>query len=371
MIELISPLWNTIFPFLLVLTVLVFIHEMGHYAVARWAGVRVEVFSVGFGPELIGWTDKADTRWKISAVPLGGYVKMFGEGDFEDESDVPRLLTEAEKKVSFRYKPLFKRALIVFAGPAANFIFAIIVLATLFSTLGQPFSPAEVGTVVPDSAASAAGFRPGDTFLKIENDEIERFEDVQQIIRLNPEKPLSIVMLRDGVEITLVATPKLREIKDRTGGTHRIGMLGVTRQGVKFEKRDPLSAVWYAGRETWSLVTGTLQAVGQMISGERDAGELGGPIKIAQMSGEVWKAGILSLVSFMALLSVNLGLINLFPVPMLDGGHLMFFCFEAIRGRPLSEKIQEYALKFGLAMVLSLMVFVTINDIINLPYWNS
>ena len=241
MIELISPLWNTIFPFLLVLTVLVFVHELGHYAVARWAGVRVEVFSVGFGPELIGWTDKHDTRWKISAVPLGGYVKMFGEGDFDDESDVPRLLSEDEKKVSFRYKALHKRALIVVAGPAANFILAIIVLATLFATLGQPFSPAEVGTVVPDSAASSAGFQPGDRFLRIDGDEIERFEDVQQIIRLNPERSLSIVVLRAGAEVTLVATPKLKTIKDRTGGTHRIGLLGVTREGVKFEIRDPLA----------------------------------------------------------------------------------------------------------------------------------
>ena len=371
MIEFVAPLWNNVVPFLIVLTVLVFVHEMGHYAIARWAGVRVEVFSIGFGPEIFGWTDKSDTRWKISAVPLGGYVKMFGEGDFEDDSDVPRLLSEAEKQVSFRHKPLLKRALIVFAGPAANFIFAIIVLAGLFSTLGQPFSPADVGTVVPDSAAAAAGFKPGDRFLRIEDKTIERFEDVQHIIRLNPGAPITIIVSRADTEVALIATPQITEITDRSGNKHRIGRLGVTRQGVEFIQRDPITAVWYAFRETWSLVTGTLEAVGQMISGARDAKELGGPIKIAQMSGEVWEIGVVALISFMALLSVNLGLINLFPVPMLDGGHLMFFMFEAIRGRPLAEKAQEYSLRIGLALVLALMVFVTINDIVNLSYWNS
>jgi regulator of sigma E protease len=371
MIEFVAPLWNNVVPFLIVLTVLVFVHELGHYALARWAGVRVEVFSIGFGPELFGWTDKSDTRWKISAVPLGGYVKMFGEGDFEDDSDVPRLLSEAEKQVSFRHKPLLKRALIVFAGPAANFIFAIVVLAALFSTLGQPYSPAEVGTVVPDSAAAAAGFKPGDRFLRIEDKTIERFEDVQHIIRLNPGSPITIIVDRADAEVALIATPEIKEITDRAGNKHRIGRLGVTRQGVEFKQRNPASAVWYATRETWSLITGTLEAVGQMITGAREAKELGGPIKIAQMSGEVWEIGVVALISFMALLSVNLGLINLFPVPMLDGGHLMFFMFEAIRGRPLAEKAQEYSLRIGLALVLSLMVFVTINDIVNLSYWNS
>ena len=370
MIEFFSPLWTTVLPFLVVLTVLVFVHEMGHFAIARWAGVRVEVFSIGFGPELMGWTDKTNTRWKISAVPLGGYVKMFGEGDFEGNSDVPRLLSEAEKQVSFKHKPLFKRALIVFAGPAANFIFAVVVLAGLFSTLGQPFSPAEVGTVVPDSAAAAAGFQPGDRFLRIEDKTIERFEDVQHLIRLNPGSPVTIVVLRENIEVVLTATPKIKEITVRSGNKHRIGLLGVTRQGVEFKQRDPVTAVWYAMRETWSLITGTLEAVGQIISGTRNADELGGPIKIAQMSGEVWENGVLSLITFMALLSVNLGLINLFPVPMLDGGHLMFFMLEAIRGRPLTEKIQEYGLRIGLALVLALMVFVTINDVVNLPYWN-
>ena len=258
MIEFFSPLWTTVLPFLVVLTVLVFVHEMGHFAIARWAGVRVEVFSIGFGPELMGWTDKTNTRWKISAVPLGGYVKMFGEGDFEGNSDVPRLLSEAEKQVSFKHKPLFKRALIVFAGPAANFIFAIVVLAGLFSTLGQPFSPAEVGTVVPDSAAAAAGFQPGDRFLRIEDKTIERFEDVQHLIRLNPGTPVTIVVLRENIEVVLIATPKIKEITVQSGNKHRIGLLGVTRQGVEFKQRDPVTAVWYAMRETWSLITGTL-----------------------------------------------------------------------------------------------------------------
>ena len=187
---------------------------------------------------------------------------------------------------------------------------------------------------------------------------------------MNPGSPVTIVVLRENIEVVLTATPKIKEITVRSGNKHRIALLGVTRQGVEFKQRDPVTAVWYAMRETWSLITGTLEAVGQIISGTRNADEMGGPIKIAQMSGEVWENGVLSLITFMALLSVNLGLINLFPVPMLDGGHLMFFMLEAIRGRPLTEKIQEYGLRIGLALVLLLMVFVTINDVVNLPYWN-
>lgn len=369
--EYFAVLWDYVLPFLVVLTVLVFVHELGHYWVARRCGVRVEVFSIGFGPEILGWTDKADTRWKISAIPLGGYVKMFGEGEISDDDAVPRTLTPEEREVSFRYKSLGRRAAIVFAGPAANFIFAIIVLAVLFATLGQPFTPAEIGTVMEGSAAEKAGMKPGDTIVRIDSKEIERFEEVQQLIRMNPEKTVEIIVNRDGSDVALEVTPTLKEMKDRIGNTVRIGLLGVTREGVAFRQHGPALAVWQAMKETWELSVGTLQAVGQIITGTRSSDELGGPIKIAQMSGEVWKLGAVSLISFMALLSINLGLINLFPIPMLDGGHLLFFACEAIRGRPLGERVQEYGFRIGVVLVFSLMLFVIINDITGLSFWNT
>lgn len=369
--EFLAVLWEYVLPFLVVLTVLVFVHELGHYWVARRCGVRVEVFSVGFGPEIIGWTDRAETRWKISAIPLGGYVKMFGEGEMSGEDGSPRPLTQAERQVSFKYKSLGARSAIVFAGPAANFIFAIIVLAGLFATLGQPFTPAEIGTVMEGSAAEKAGMKPGDRIVRIDSNEIERFEEVQHLIRMNPEKTVEIVVERDGGEVSLTVTPTLREIKDRIGNTVRIGMLGVRREGMAFRQLGPALAIWHAVKETWDLSVGTLQAVGQIITGSRSSDELGGPIKIAQMSGEVWKLGVVSLISFMALLSINLGLINLFPIPMLDGGHLLFFAFEAIRGRPLGEKVQEYGFRIGVVLVFSLMLFVIINDIVSIPFWNT
>ena len=370
--EFLAVLWDYVLPFLVILTVLVFVHELGHYWVARRCGVRVEVFSVGFGPELLGWTDKADTRWKISAIPLGGYVKMFGEGEMSGEGEAPRPLTPAERQVSFRYKSLGRRAAIVFAGPAANFIFAVIVLAGLYVSLGQPFTPAEIATVVEDSAAEKAGLKPGDVIVRIAGEEMESFEQVQQKIRMIPELTVELVVTRDGIEQAFSVKPRLREFKDRLGNVVRIGLLGVTREG-KTEVRQLgfASAIWQAILETKTITVRTLEAVGQIITGSRSSDELGGPIKIAQMSGEVWKMGGLSLVYFTALISINLGLINLFPIPMLDGGHLMFFAFEAIRGRPLGERVQEYGFRIGLVLVLSLMLFVIINDLVNLPIWNT
>ena len=370
--EYFSILWEFVLPFLVVLTVLVFVHELGHYWIARRCDVRVEVFSVGFGPELIGWTDQANTRWKISAIPLGGYVKMFGEREVSGEDEVPRPLTAAEKQVSFRYKSLGRRAAIVFAGPAANFIFAVIVLAGLYVSQGQPFTPAEIATVVEGSAAEKAGLKPGDVIVQIAGEDIESFEQVQQKISMIPERTVELIVVRNDIEKVFTVTPGLREFKDRFGNVVRIGLLGVTREG-KTEVRQLgfLSAIWQAILETKVITLRTLEAVGQIIVGSRSSDELGGPIKIAQMSGEVWKMGFLSLVYFTALISINLGLINLFPIPMLDGGHLLFFAFEAIRGRPLGEKVQENGFRIGLVLVLSLMLFVIINDFVNLPIWNT
>jgi regulator of sigma E protease len=365
--EFLSGLWTYVIPFLVVLTVLVFVHELGHYWVARRNGVRIETFSIGFGPELFGRTDRAGTRWKISAIPLGGYVKMFGDADAASTpSGAVRHMTPEEREVSFFHKRLGQRAAIVAAGPIANFLFAIIGLTLLFSLYGQPFTPADIGSIQPDSAAAQAGMMPGDVIVEVDGQAIERFEEVQQIVRLNQGTPLAMVVQRDGKRLPITATPQVTTITDRMGNYHTSGLLGIGRAGVEYRRHDPLTALWQAGRETVNLTAGTLSAVGQMIAGSRGTEELGGPLRIAQMSGEVAQSGVIALVWFMAILSVNLGLINLFPIPMLDGGHLLFYAVEAIRGKPLGDRAQEYGFRIGLALVLTLMVFATWNDLVHL-----
>jgi regulator of sigma E protease len=362
-----SFLWTT-FWFLIVLTVLVFVHEFGHYAIARWNGVRIDVFSIGFGPELFGWWDSAGTRWKFSTIPLGGYVKMFGDSDASSGQPLPGLdrLARGERNVSFHYKRLGQRAAIVAAGPAANFAFAIVVLTVLFMTFGQPYTPAEVGQVQPGSAAEQGGIRAGDVILSIDGQAVARFEDVQQAVRMNPGVAMAIAVRRDAKTLTLQVTPARTEVTDRFGNRYEIGLLGIARSGMEYIKRDPVTALYQAVGETWNLSASTLQAMWQMVKGTRTTDELGGPLRIAQMSGEVARGGIAPVLTFMALLSVSLGLINLFPVPILDGGHLLFYAAEAIRGRPLGQKAQEYGFRIGLALVLTLMVFTTWNDLVHI-----
>lgn len=315
----------TIVIFLVVLTVLVFVHELGHYLVARRNGVRVEVFSIGFGPELFGWNDRTGTRWKFSAVPLGGYVKMFGDVDpMSTPGEHVAAMTAAEREVSFHHKRLGQRAAIVAAGPIANFVFALVVLAGLFATVGQPYTPADVGRVQAGSAAEAAGVKAGDVIAAIDGQRIDRFEDVQRIVRLNTGNAMHMELRRDGSDVLIDVTPRVTNFTDRFGNEHKIGLLGIERSGVNYIQRNPASALWYAAQDTMDLTTGTLQAVWQMIIGLRPADEIGGPLRIAQMSGEVAQGGIVPLLYFMAMLSVNLGLINLFPIPVLDGGHLLF-----------------------------------------------
>ncbi|OYD81777.1 RIP metalloprotease RseP [Azospirillum brasilense] len=358
---------TTLLSFLLVLTVLVFVHELGHYLVARRNGVRIEVFSIGFGPELFGWTDRSGTRWKFSAIPLGGYVKMFGDAD---PASTPGALTQSmsaeEQAVSFHHKRLGQRAAIVAAGPIANFLFAIVALTILFATAGQSFTPPDVGGVQPGSAAERAGLQPGDLIVSINGSDIQRFEEIRQIVSMQPGAPLEMVVQRDGRSVNLTATPDVREVTDRLGNTHRIGQLGIMRGGAETKRHDPLTALWQAGREVVGMVSGTFVALGQMIEGSRGTEELGGPLRIAQMSGEVAQSGWYPLIWFMTFLSVNLGMINLFPVPLLDGGHLMFYALEGLRGRPLGPKAQEYGFRIGLALVLTLMVFATWNDLVQL-----
>jgi regulator of sigma E protease len=359
--------------FLLILTVLVFVHELGHYLVARRNGVRVETFSIGFGPELFGWNDRAGTRWKVGTVPLGGYVKMFGDAD---PASLPgehlRDMTEAEKAVSFHHKRLPQRVAVVAAGPLANFVLAVLLLTVIIAVRGQQFSPPDVGQVLPGSAAAAAGFKPGDVVASIDGQPIDSFETIQRIIEVNTGTPLDIVVRRGGAELDLHATPKVVTESDRLGFSHRVARLGIGRKGVDFVHRNPAAALWYATGETWYLTTGTLDAVWQMIIGLRSSDELSGPIGIFQLSSAVAQQGLIPLLGFAAVLSINLGLINLFPIPVLDGGHLLFYVAEAIRGKPLSQRAQEYGFRLGLALVLMLMVFATWNDLVRLSRsWSS
>ena len=357
---------ETIFWFLVVLTPLVFIHEFGHYWFARRNGVKVEVFSVGFGRELFGYTDKSGTRWKFSLIPFGGYVKMFGQSDLgpdEDEAD----LTEAEREVAFHSKKLSQKAMIVAAGPLANLLFAIVVFTVLFATAGQPFTPATVSEVVPDSAAETAGIEAGDTFTEVAGRSIERFEEVQQLIRLHPGIPVNITLDRNGRNLNLIATPTVTVVPDGLGDEARLGVLGVRGVERAYERHSIPTAAWQSVRETVRLVSVTVTAIGQMFGGERSAKELGGPVRIAQMSDSAADAGIVTLIIFAAFLSINLGLINLLPIPLLDGGHLLFYAYEALVRRPPGRWAQEFGLKIGLVFVLGLMLFATFNDIARLP----
>lgn len=360
--------WYFIVVFLFVLTVLIYVHEWGHYWVARKNGVRVEVFSIGFGPELFGWTNDAGTRWKISAIPLGGYVKMFGENMEDEETGEPIEMTPEEEAVSFHHKTLGQRAAIVFAGPAVNFLFAIATFAALAMFQGAAHPLAVVGNVQTGSAAAEAGFVSGDKIVAVDDTEIRRFSELRDIVMVSAEKRLTFHILRDGNNQTIVATPKSASLSDDTGGERSIGRLGVSPhpEHIEYEKHNPAMALWVGTKQTATLTVNILVYVGDMFTGARSTDDLGGPIRIAQISGEMAQKGFDYVILLMAMLSVNLGLINLFPIPMLDGGHLVFYAAEAIRGKPLGPRVQEYGFRFGLILVLVLMVFVTWNDLVHL-----
>ncbi len=370
--DLLGTLWTdlgarAVVSFIFILGVIVFIHEMGHFLVARWNKVRVEVFSIGFGPELFGWNDRHGTRWKVALLPLGGYVRFFGDANAASApgEDVPSL-SEEERAVSFHHKRLSQRAAIVFAGPLANFLLAIVILGVLFATVGQRITPPDISMVKPGSAAEEAGFEPGDVILSIDGKPISRFEELQQIVRDSAGVTLTMVVKRGENEVTLVVTPRLVERTDRFGNVLQFGELGVGRTGVVYVRLNPVAAIGAAVVETYNLTAGTIDAIAQMIAGTRSSDDLGGPIRIAQVAGQVAQDGIVTIFWFMAVLSINLGLINLMPVPLLDGGHLLFYAFEAIRGRPLGERAQDYGFRIGIALLLSLMVFATWNDLVHL-----
>ena len=380
--ELISSTLQYTLPFLFILTVLVFVHELGHFLVARWNGVKVEVFSIGFGPELWGFHDKHATRWRFSAIPLGGYVKMFGEGDMitgvDDTEDRP--MTEDEKKVSFHHKKLRQRSAIVAAGPFANFLFAVLVLWAINSVFGVPQVLSVVGAVIEDTAAEDAGLQAGDVIVSINGQDITLFSELSAIVSVNANVPLKLQIQRGASIVNVTATPRpwgdtLEEDEDgkddedgnnADDGEHRKprGLLGVRpdMDNLPTERSGVFEGLLLGFEQTYILTSNILGGISEMFSGERSAKELGGVIMIAEVSSDAAQGGILQTLRFLAILSINLGLINLFPVPVLDGGHLVFYAAEALRGRPLSARVQEYGFRLGLVLVLLLMVFATWND---------
>jgi regulator of sigma E protease len=360
-----------VIPFLFVLSLVVFFHELGHFLVARWCGVQILVFSIGFGPEIVGFNDRYGTRWKISAIPLGGFVKFFGDDNVASVPGQSQADMDAEQRArSFMYQPVLKRIAIVVAGPAANFVLAVIIFACVFALYGKQTMSARVDTVQPGSAAAAAGFQPGDLVVAIDGRAVDSFSDMQRIVSTSAGETLNVTVEHDGVQRVLKATPALKEVKDNFGNVQRIGILGITRsmaaEDLKLHPVAPPQAVWMSLQETWSVIDRTLNYIVGVLSGREAASQLGGPIRIAQMSGQVASFGFIPLIQLAAVLSVSIGLLNLFPIPLLDGGHLLFYVIEGVRGRPLSERAQEVGFRIGLAIVLMLMIFATFNDIVHL-----
>jgi len=361
-----------VIPFLFVLTIVVFFHELGHFMVARWAGVKILTFSLGFGPELAGFNDRHGTRWKISAVPLGGYVKFFGD---DSEASTPSSetlasMTEEERAGSFHHKRVGPRAAIVAAGPIANFLLAIVIFTGLFTFFGKPSTSARVDKVAAGSAAAAAGFEVGDVVTAIDGSAIGSFSDMQRIVGIHAGEQLAFTVKRGDSTVHLRGTPELKEVKDPFGNAHRLGVLGITRAtspgDITTERVDPATALWLGVKETWFVVDRTLAYIGGVFTGREAADQVGGPLRIAQISGQVATFGLGALIHLAAVLSISIGLLNLFPVPLLDGGHLLFYAVEAARGRPLSDRAQEMGFRIGLGLVLMLMVFATYNDILHL-----
>jgi regulator of sigma E protease len=357
-----------IVPFLFVLTVVVFFHELGHFLVGRWCGVKVDAFSLGFGPELCAFTDRKGTRWRVAALPLGGYVKFHGDANAVSgtpSEDVPRM-SAGERAITFFGQPVWKRAAIVAAGPIANFILAIVIFTFLFFSFGRPVLLPRVDAVTPGGAAEAAGFRPGDVVLFIDGNRIESFSDMQRIVSTSADVRLTFVVDRQGTATTLEATPRLRELSTPLGKT-RIGLLGVEagshHEDWRTEHYGLPASIRLASQETWYVIDRTMTYVGGLFMGRESPDQLSGVIGTAQVAGEMAKLGFGALLNLAAILSISIGLLNLFPIPLLDGGHLMFYAIEALRGRALNERAQEYGFRVGLAIVCGLMIFATYNDI--------
>jgi len=356
----------TILAFILVLGPLVFVHEMGHYLVGRWFGVKADTFSIGFGKEIAGWTDRRGTRWKVGALPLGGYVQFAGDMDpSSSQSEEWKNLSEKERDQTFQSKSLYKRALIVLAGPAINFLFAILILGGFAAVNGEIVQPPVAKSIQAGSAADRAGLQAGDIIKAIDGDAIDDFHDLRQRVVLRPEESVTVIYERGGSTRTTQLVIGTRIETDRFGNEFRMGQMGIEPGGYSTRDVPILEAPLAGVRETGNILRFMGDSISQIVTGRRSVKELGGPLTIARVSGEQFAAGPQSFIFFIALISINLGFINLLPIPMLDGGHLMFYAIEAVRRKPVSPRVMDWAFRGGLAVVLALMLLVTTNDLIS------
>ncbi len=354
----------TILAFLLVIGPLIFVHELGHYFAGRWFGVKAETFSIGFGREIFGWTDSRGTRWKVGWLPLGGYVRFKGDmNPASTPSEEWLSLPPEERAETFQAKKLWQRFIIVAAGPLTNFLFAIVVYIALFASYGVPRTPPVVPAISPGSPAATAGFQPGDRIVSVDGRQIERFEDFHRIVLIHPGQPLHFRLERSGRIVEVSAAPRAIVQRDRFGNESRIGQMGITVPPKVVVQVPPQQVVGEALTQTADTVRMMVVTLGQLIRGSRSLEEMGGPLKIAQFSGQQATLGWLDFVLFMTLISINLGFINLLPIPLLDGGHLLFYAIEGVRRKPLKPQAQEWAFRTGLAVLLALMIFVTFNDL--------
>ena len=363
------PIWLILIAFILALGPLVFIHELGHYLVARWCGVGAETFSIGFGHEITGWTDKRGTRWKVGWLPLGGYVKFVGDEHVASAPAGTSKLSEEDKARSFHLRPVWQRFLIVLAGPVANFILAIAIVSGFVAANGVASTPNVVIETLPNSAAAEAGLQPGDRIVAIAGRSTDSFEEIAQLTSLYPDEDVRIDLVRDGRPISIDVHLKVEEEKDRFGQRYRVGRLGILRPPPEYERVPLLQVVPTAIGSTAFLTRSMVEGLWQIITGRRPATEIGGPLKMAQMAGQQAALGWTDFVVLVAVLSINLGFINLLPVPILDGGHLLFYAIEGVRRRPVSPQAQDWAFRGGLALILALVIFTTVNDLGSFGLW--
>ena len=361
----------TLATYILMVAILVVVHEGGHYLAGRFFGVKIDAFAFGFGRELFGFNDRRGTRWRFNLVPLGGYVKFTGDMNAASQPD-PALsaLPTAEREALFLFKPLWQRAIIVAAGPLINFAFAILILAGVYLALGHPSTPPVVSAVLPGGPAAMAGIAPGDRIIAVDGSSVARFEDIASAAMISSGSPMQVEFARDGVVRSVVITPRIVESVDRFGGVVRHGRLGIARSGEQVVERvGPFAALRYGAVDTWGITVSIARTLRQIVMGERSLDELGGPIKTGQVTGQQASLGVLSFIVFMAFFSINLGFINLVPIPMLDGGHLLLYAVEALRRQPIGAKVQEWAFMSGFAAIMTLMVVLTWNDLSSVGVW--
>ena len=366
----ISFILSYLIPFLILIMIVVFIHEYGHYYFAKKYGVGVTDFSIGFGKEIFGWNDKSGTRWKLCWIPLGGYVKFFGDRNVFSQADQEELIkqyNDQDRKKLFVLKPLYQRVLIVFGGPLANFILALVIFFSIYTFIGKDFTPAVINEVQKDSPAMIGGLKQDDIILEIDGNEVQSIMDVSKYITMSSADIIDFKVKRFSDEIILKVKPNTVLGEDNLGNKIQKRMVGIKlgayNNEVNHVKLGPVKALYHAANEVIYVCTASLKYIGSMIIGKADTSQLGGPIRIAKISGQVAEFGVLAFISMMAYISISLGLVNLFPIPMLDGGHLMFYTFEKILGRPLSQKTQEGFFRIGAFLLLTLMFFTTFNDL--------